>query len=311
MGFNSGGASSARDRLGEGNPNQYNLTGGSPLVSRRHGSTSNLHEASPNRLNDGQSYASSSNMRVRRSSANLPQVQATTPDLSPVAVNRGNPRCNRMELEEFIKAIKDIIFAEREVESAKIELALKSDFNIVDAFNQMDRTRSGDISLEDLREGLMSNLYFIDFVNDDMVALFKRFDRRQAGFLNFSDFSRLMLPFSREYAALITDRIDYYSRRTRDGKSFFNSDTRYDMQAFWAVHIRTERMMETLRRRLNSLPYFNIRDIFEHCTRTRNGMILPSDMREVMAENGFYATERELQGLMYRLDRDQDSLINF
>lgn len=62
-------------------------------------------------------------------------MQATTPDLSPVNVNRGNPRCNRMELEEFIKSIKDIIFAEREVESAKIELALKSDFNIVDAFN--------------------------------------------------------------------------------------------------------------------------------------------------------------------------------
>ena len=100
-----------------------------------------------------------------------------------------------MELEEFIKAIKDIIFAEREVESAKIELALKSDFNIVDAFNQMDRTRSGDISLEDLREGLMSNLYFIDFVNDDMVALFKRFDRRQAGFLNFADFRLYLRPY--------------------------------------------------------------------------------------------------------------------
>ena len=34
--------------------------------------------------------------------------------------------------------IKDIVFAEREVESAKIELALKSDFNIVDAFKMFD-----------------------------------------------------------------------------------------------------------------------------------------------------------------------------
>ena len=157
----------------------------------------------------------------------------------------------------------------------------------------------------------MSNLYFIDFVSDDIEMLFKRFDRRGAGFMNFGDFSRLMLPFSREYAALITDRVDYYSRRTSDGKSFFNSDTRYEMQSFWAVLFRTERMMETLRRRLSSLPYFNMRDVFEHCARTRNGLILPSDMREVMAESGFYATERELQGLMYRLDRDQDSCISF
>ena len=47
-------------------------------------------------------------------------------------------RCDRIELEEFVRALKDIVFAEREVESAKIELALKSDFNIVDAFKMMD-----------------------------------------------------------------------------------------------------------------------------------------------------------------------------
>jgi hypothetical protein len=45
------------------------------------------------------------------------------------------PRCDRTELEEFIAVVREMIFAEREVESAKIELALKSDFNIVDAFN--------------------------------------------------------------------------------------------------------------------------------------------------------------------------------
>ena len=42
--------------------------------------------------------------------------------------------------------IKDIVFAEREVESAKIELALKSDFNIVDAFKMMDLAGAGNIS---------------------------------------------------------------------------------------------------------------------------------------------------------------------
>jgi len=124
--------------------------------------------------------------------------------------------------------------------------------------------------------------------------LYRRFDRRDSGFINFQDFSRIMLPFSREYAALITDRIDYYSRRTRDGASFFNSDTRYDLQAFWAVLFRTEKTVEMLRRRIQQLPYFNHREVFEHCTRTRSGLILPSDMREVLAENGFYATEREL-----------------
>ena len=42
--------------------------------------------------------------------------------------------CSKAEMEEFVKALKEIIFSEREVENAKIELALKSEFNIIDAF---------------------------------------------------------------------------------------------------------------------------------------------------------------------------------
>lgn len=49
-------------------------------------------------------------------------------------------------MDEFIKVLKDIIFAEREVESAKIELALKSDFNIVDKFNMFDLRGGGNVT---------------------------------------------------------------------------------------------------------------------------------------------------------------------
>lgn len=86
------------------------MTGGSPLVNRHHASAKNLPEASPPRFMDSQSCSASKPMR-------------------------GNPRCNRMEIEELFKLMKDVICAEREVESAKIELALKSEYNITDAFN--------------------------------------------------------------------------------------------------------------------------------------------------------------------------------
>ena len=143
--------------------------------------------------------------------------------------SRSNLRCNRMELDEFVNAVKEIIFTEREVESAKIELALKSDFNITDAFNQVDMSRSGQITQGELRDAIMRNLSFLDFTSDDISMLFRRFDRRNSGYICFNDFSRIMLPFSREYADLITDRIDYYSRRTNDGFNFFNADTRYEI----------------------------------------------------------------------------------
>ena len=69
--------------------------------------------------------------------------------------------------------------------------------------------------------------------------------------------------------------------------------------------------MEDMRCRLSKRPYLNLRDVFETCARSRAGLILAGDIRDVLAEHGFYSTERELQGLMYRLDRDADSSICF
>ncbi len=45
---------------------------------------------------------------------------------------------DRVEQEECHKMLKEIIFMERELESAKIELSLKPDFNLLDAFKVID-----------------------------------------------------------------------------------------------------------------------------------------------------------------------------
>ena len=59
---------------------------------------------------------------------------------------RSAPKFDRIELEEFTKVLKEIVFSEREVESAKIELALKSDFNLFDAFRMFDFKGLGEVA---------------------------------------------------------------------------------------------------------------------------------------------------------------------
>jgi hypothetical protein len=50
---------------------------------------------------------------------------------------------DRIEKGEMAKVFKDSIFLERELESAKIELALKADFNLLDSFRIIDPLKKG------------------------------------------------------------------------------------------------------------------------------------------------------------------------
>ena len=178
---------------------------------------------------------------------------------------------DRVELEEFTRVLKEIVFSEREVESAKIELALKSDFNLIDAFRLFEYSGTGVFKAQDLADGLKQNLQFHDFTSDDIYLFYRRFDRENKGSCTFNDFGSCILPFSREYAALVTDRPDYYTQRERHLVRYFNADTRHELQAFWSCLLRAERSMEALRVKLAQRPYFNIREAFEYCTRSREG----------------------------------------
>ena len=56
---------------------------------------------------------------------------------------------------------KDIIFLERELEAAKIELTLKPDFNLLDAFKMVDVAGQGSVSYQETSE-ILSRAFELD-----------------------------------------------------------------------------------------------------------------------------------------------------
>ena len=83
---------------------------------------------------------------------------------------------DRIEQQEFAKVLKDNIFLERELEGAKIEAALKPDFNLLDAFKVFDPRGSGNISVQDVIMALRESIGFSEFTHDDVYLLFRRND---------------------------------------------------------------------------------------------------------------------------------------
>lgn len=161
--------------------------------------------------------------------------------------NAGFGNYDRIEQSEFAKVLKENIFLERELEGAKIEVALKPDFNLLDAFKIFDTRGTGNISVQDIIMSLRDNLGFDQFTHDDVYLLFRRHDSNNDGKLNFTEFSNLILPVSKEYAALLTDRPDFYMSRSVPPSQFFNADTRQEFRALWAGMFKCERACEVLR----------------------------------------------------------------
>jgi hypothetical protein len=86
------------------------------------------------------------------------------------------------EEELFVGYIRELLSAENTLESAKTEVALKSDFNMEDVFSIFERYNKGYISEFDLKEGL--NGYFGTFpLLEDIALLYKRYDTEKNGSL--------------------------------------------------------------------------------------------------------------------------------
>jgi Ca2+-binding EF-hand superfamily protein len=132
-----------------------------------------------------------------------------TPEKIPVPEPDCQPafdKFDKVEQEESHKMLKEIIFMERELESAKIELSLKPDFNLLDAFKMLDHHNKGWISFSELVE-VLNRLFDIDtmsFAGRELLDLvFKRYDTNRDQKLSLAEFCKAFTPSGKEYAALV------------------------------------------------------------------------------------------------------------
>jgi Ca2+-binding EF-hand superfamily protein len=83
------------------------------------------------------------------------------------------------------------------------------------------------------------------------------------------------------------------------------------MRNLWQGLFKCERSCEVLRTSLRARPYFNLKAAFCYLDRNGAGQVSLDDIREFLSNNGFFATERELLGIMTKCDKNGDGRINF
>jgi Ca2+-binding EF-hand superfamily protein len=85
-----------------------------------------------------------------------------------------------------------MIHLEKDLERLKVELTLREDFNLIDAFGLLDVQGKGYISPVELRESLHEMTLKANI--DEIHLVFERFNTLQDGILKYSEFSEALMP---------------------------------------------------------------------------------------------------------------------
>ena len=75
--------------------------------------------------------------------------------------------------------------------------------------------------------------------------------------------------------------------------------------------IENEYHSEKIRQRLSRRPLFDAYEAFDALDKNGNGSISKYEFRELLADHGFYATQKELDTLMNRYDRNEDGKVSY
>jgi Ca2+-binding EF-hand superfamily protein len=114
----------------------------------------------------------------------------------------------------MIDVLNEFIRIEKNVEKMKTEMAIKEDFNLIDAFGVLDLTGKGYITPTELREALLD--IGMRCSMDEIHLVFERLNLMNDGQLKYSEFSENMMPMDQHYSRLLgTKKLTFSSKPGR------------------------------------------------------------------------------------------------
>ena len=170
------------------------------------------------------------------------------------------PMLTRPDEDQLVNGLRDLIRNENDIEREKTQLAMKSDFNLTDAFNMFDTNRNGYLSAYELRSGLNSIGIFP--TQDELDLFVTRYDTSGDRRLNHREFSDAFLALDAHYARMVEVRGSNHRYPTYRRDDCFYPHTADEFKNVWRTHFRSETSAESTRQRLQRNPYFNAYEAF-------------------------------------------------
>ena len=181
----------------------------------------------------------------------------------------------------FNAYLKSLIDGETEIESLKVDLAIKPDFNCEDFFRLFEYEGEGYISPEDLNYGLNKlNLKTNEYI---INLLMKRFDLLKENKLNYGDFFDMIVSFQKSYRNLIEKRIPI-SKSPENILNIINNETVSCFKVVLVSIIEFEYRINNLRKKIN-LKENEIKELFNNIDENEKGFLIYDDLIKYLKKN--------------------------
>ena len=190
-------------------------------------------------------------------------------------------------------------------------MALRTDFNMCDAYKMLLRSNTSKkgIDCDDFFYSLVHNLQ-LPISKDEMFILFYRLDKDGDGRLCFSEVCDCFVPREAEYATIVTSRGGFYGAETNPTR-YFEGPTRKGLREFLRSCIEVEVSIELIRQRVVNKLAIKPDLAFNACDKDKKGYIVMDDMRNFLKSANMYPSEKNMDLLYHRFDRDGDGILTY
>ena len=236
-------------------------------------------------------------LRNSSCTANVNTIRTTTCPLSSPSY----------EQTQFIDYLRMVMDAESKIERSKIDLALRPDFNVEDAFRIFELDGRGFITEDDLKYGL--NILELYPTCADVRLLMKRFDLQKEGVLNFADFFDMVTPYEKDYRSMVENRPPNSCCACRC-PDIFMCTTRVYLKNLFSMLIDYENKFNCAKRGYATLR-FKLREVFRGVDKFDFGYFNENDLANYLRANYAFTSTKDSDLLFIRLDRNRNGKVEF
>ena len=190
-----------------------------------------------------------------------------------------------------------------------MNLTLKPDFNLHDAFHIFDMNRDGHIDTCELREGLAAIGVFPS--HDELDLFFKRYDGDKNGRIAFNEFAQAFESSDSYYQHMLSRRPSNHRHACYRRDDCFYADTQIEFRNMWRVHFKCENGAENVRQRLQRQPCFNVYEAFNSLDLDGSGRVDAGEIKRLIESRGFYVTHKEADSVLKKFDKDGDNHMTY